>query len=654
MHAFSRVAARFAQQALTSRSWAQTPVSRSAPQRLVALTLFAVVAGLLLTVSAGAAPAPYVNAVLADSPVAYWRLGEAPGATTAVDATGHGNNGTYNGVTLGTDSGLETDANTSATFSSGSWANVGDAGGFDGGDFTVEAWISTITDDTTVMYRPDSVRGSNWSIGVDSTGRITAQVVNPDSPFTPLFFGGAGPAIQVDDGAWHHMVVSNDAAYIRIWVDGVEQDTAKVVQECPKAGCALAFDPPAPTTPVRIGNGFVGDVDEVAVYNHVLSNARMNAHYTSGETYSDASDQPSLTDSQRAQATSIVTNDPRFLAIAGPGYTVSTPTAWVKLSGGLIGAEVDVTLGSTQTITTNWPDISYDDTESMSPPYSEGTDHETYTGVSGLTALVDLNRAVMVSMMPDGAVDDPPDQDLSANYNVNGDTGDKAGYDSSLRRFYIDADWFWSFDFSTDHIGAGSVESRSKVDMPVNLIWWSLADVNKAKDALAAYGFHHGCSVPCGVNPYDNRWGAENEHMRLKDGRPAQDPLSRGTVTHTTQWDGDRGAVQGYPVHGLRHHYRLYAPAPDVGGDDRMYNIDWGYYVVSTSHLDRDDHCSGPGCHSWSGKSEDAERFIRKKAIAAGLTVNADAVNLRNGHDARPLGRKRFQNNGLATKIRLN
>ncbi|NNC08530.1 hypothetical protein HJC10_37545 [Corallococcus exiguus] len=45
----------------------------------------------------------YAAAVLADGPIGYWRLGEAPGAMTAVDASGHGNHGEYSagGITLG-------------------------------------------------------------------------------------------------------------------------------------------------------------------------------------------------------------------------------------------------------------------------------------------------------------------------------------------------------------------------------------------------------------------------------------------------------------------------------------------------------------------------------------------------------------------------
>lgn len=53
--------------------------------------------------SAEAIPLAFTNEVLADSPLAYWRLGESPGVATAADATGNGFNGTYSstGVSLG-------------------------------------------------------------------------------------------------------------------------------------------------------------------------------------------------------------------------------------------------------------------------------------------------------------------------------------------------------------------------------------------------------------------------------------------------------------------------------------------------------------------------------------------------------------------------
>jgi hypothetical protein len=635
--------------------------SPAGPWRLTSFAgVSAILAGTFFASAAGAAPPPYTNAVLGDSPTAYWRLGETPGATAAVDSSGHANAGTYHGVMLGNDGGLETDGDTSATFSSGSWVDLGAAGNFDGGDgygpMTVELWISTLADGETIIYRPDQVLSQTWLVYVDSSGRIGA--VMPNSTGNPMYFGGSGPPIQVDDGAWHHVVVANDGGtggYIRIWVDGTEQDTQKVVQICPKGGSCPLSDVPSGTNPLTLGTGpqgpFTGDIDEVAVYNHVLTNARVNAHYTSGETYSDASDETTLTDAQRTQAINIVTQDPRFGAVVGAtSYSVSATSAWTKTSGQSIGAEVDFDLGSTLALEYDWPQIEYDDSEAASPPYAQITDHMSYTNVTGLQALVDLNTGAMVSLNPDGGADDPPPAG-EVTYDGNATTADSGSYTPLLRRVYFDGDWFWNFDFEIRNhdIKPGSIASRSKADMPVNLIWWNNATVNKAKLALALQGFAEGCdwhNIPFGTCHAQN--AAESNQMRLQDGNPAQDPAGR-QATHAVVWDDDRGAVQGFPCHGTRHHYRVYAPAPGTGGEDRMYNLRWGYYVVSSSHIDHNDTCP----RKWSGQNEDAERYIANKAAAAGLSVERNVVPMRNAHDPRPRARKRFQSNGLATKIKL-
>src|SRR3954449_8950644 len=48
------------------------------------------------------APIRFATEVLADGPIGYWRLGEAPGGATASDVSGNANNGAYSGgITLG-------------------------------------------------------------------------------------------------------------------------------------------------------------------------------------------------------------------------------------------------------------------------------------------------------------------------------------------------------------------------------------------------------------------------------------------------------------------------------------------------------------------------------------------------------------------------
>ena len=78
-----------------------------------------VIAGVLVALPgqahASSATWNYPAVVLSDGPLAYWRLGEASGAT-AIDATGHGLNGRYSIVALGTGGAIAGDLDTAASF----------------------------------------------------------------------------------------------------------------------------------------------------------------------------------------------------------------------------------------------------------------------------------------------------------------------------------------------------------------------------------------------------------------------------------------------------------------------------------------------------------------------------------------------------------
>src|SRR5580765_5800693 len=97
------------------------------------------VTGLVSALLSNLALAAYLDEVLADNPIAYYRFEETSG-TTANDTTGNSNNGTYtNGVLIDQPSA----------------ANLGRAARFDGIDdyvstprtvstnFTLELWINT-------------------------------------------------------------------------------------------------------------------------------------------------------------------------------------------------------------------------------------------------------------------------------------------------------------------------------------------------------------------------------------------------------------------------------------------------------------------------------------------------------------------------------
>jgi hypothetical protein len=220
--------------------------------------------------------------VLADTPRAYWRLGESIG-TTAADEMGTAA-GTYlSGVTLGAASALATDANTSAAFDGGDdRVTMGDPSGgqldFGLTDFSVEAWVKATANDERAIFskRPYGTAIPFWQATVTDDGsRIGRVRVNVSDGVTSAEV--YGPAIRVDDGAWHHVVVVFDRdAGVLIYVDGVVQtNLATVSGDLSNSGEFQIGKSP--------GYGhFKGGLDDVAVYPAALDAARVQAHYASG------------------------------------------------------------------------------------------------------------------------------------------------------------------------------------------------------------------------------------------------------------------------------------------------------------------------------------------------------------------------------------
>ena len=223
-----------------------------------------------------AGPEPYAASVRADSPRAYWRLGETAGTIAKEDQERA--NGTYfNGVTLGAASSNH-DANTAAGFDGGNdRVGVPDAadGSLDFGteDFTVEAWIKPSASDERVIVSKRSGNAAEpyWSLTVTDDPNHNGQI-------RAVYFDGTNTRAAYSskvtvDGAWHHVVVWFDRdSGITISVDGTTKATA------------LAISPDVSNTgELQIGKGpanpyFKGDIDEVALYAGLLPADRVQAH----------------------------------------------------------------------------------------------------------------------------------------------------------------------------------------------------------------------------------------------------------------------------------------------------------------------------------------------------------------------------------------
>lgn len=216
----------------------------------------------------GAAPGggSYFDEVMADSPRAYYRLGEASGPTM-VDSSGNGRNGTYGAnVVLGTAG--ATPGNTAIT-TSGASTGVGDVAYAAWMDVTnavsMEAWVKhTYTTGTRFFFGRKGWSASPCGLYLAS-GKISF-LINGPSVVT------ANSPTASNDNLWHHAVGTFDGTTIRIYVDGAEVDTSPLSGSADITAHGLHVGG-------REGDYYAGPADECAYYGSVLSPARIAAHY---------------------------------------------------------------------------------------------------------------------------------------------------------------------------------------------------------------------------------------------------------------------------------------------------------------------------------------------------------------------------------------
>jgi hypothetical protein len=211
----------------------------------------------------------YGQAVAADQPVGWWRLGEASG-TTAIDQEGL-NNGAYSGgVTLGQPSLLAADANKAVAFNgSNGYVRVPAAVAFNFTNaFSLEAWIKPTSLPTTGVFRSVLTKPESYSL----------QFNGPRLEFTVIQSGTRRrlqtPSGVIVAGGTYHVVGTYDGTTQRLYVNG-----ALV------ASAALTGPATVTSNAIHVGswNGtmeyFAGTIDEPAIYGQVLSAAQVRAHY---------------------------------------------------------------------------------------------------------------------------------------------------------------------------------------------------------------------------------------------------------------------------------------------------------------------------------------------------------------------------------------
>lgn len=218
----------------------------------------------------------YSAAVLADSPLGYWRQGEASG-TVMGDASGNARPGTYSGsdlllAQLGLVPGAGAD--TAAYYTGNARGLVAYAAWMDTASFTVSAWVkvtsASLSGVQTVVGRREGA--DNWQFRLNA-GKPEALVWRSSGLTTTT-----APAALVAGNTYFLALVATPTETI-IYVDGVQVVSATV------ASSALV------TASGALHIGWYGStweglqqttIDEAALFGAALTNLQIQAHYAAG------------------------------------------------------------------------------------------------------------------------------------------------------------------------------------------------------------------------------------------------------------------------------------------------------------------------------------------------------------------------------------
>jgi hypothetical protein len=226
-----------------------------------------------ITLQAPPPQSAYSQAITADGPAAFWRLGETSG-TAARDERGTTPGVYVNAPVLGAPSLLASDtANKAVTFDgSTEYMKAGPSNALDlGNAITLEAWINPAALPAAGQFASVLTKPEAYSL----------QFNGPRLEFTVIQSGARkrlqAPAGAIVAGQTYHVVATYDGTTQRLYINGVQSTSG-------------ALSGPASTTTAAVFVGswdgtqefFKGTVDDVAIYGKTLTAAQVKSHYDTG------------------------------------------------------------------------------------------------------------------------------------------------------------------------------------------------------------------------------------------------------------------------------------------------------------------------------------------------------------------------------------
>jgi Concanavalin A-like lectin/glucanases superfamily len=226
----------------------------------------------------GASGSAYRAAVVADNPVGYWRLGDPAGSTTCHAVPGYGTDGTViGGVTFGVPGALKGDPNTAAQFDGVTGTiDLGNAFTFAGAaPFSWELWVKPTVLDKNFRPFLSSMVFDNDGNPVSGSYMIAYSDTHvPADTFGFERYNASNDVIALDTGGlqvnvWTYIVATSDASG-----NGVVYMNGVAVLTSTNAGSVPTY-----IADTILGQLLVGELDEMAIYDHALSAQSVLNHW---------------------------------------------------------------------------------------------------------------------------------------------------------------------------------------------------------------------------------------------------------------------------------------------------------------------------------------------------------------------------------------
>jgi hypothetical protein len=142
---------------------------------------------------------------------------------------------------------------------------------------TVDAWIKTPAGAERVIVEKSHANDGGWVMEVQADGRVSFGYFNGDASWTSCSVFSAG---AVNDDSWHHVAATLDGSAIKIYIDGVLNNSATYSgtpvtnSRGVNIGAWWGYG-----TPSRFFNGLI---DEVEIFNRALTPEEIAAIHAAG------------------------------------------------------------------------------------------------------------------------------------------------------------------------------------------------------------------------------------------------------------------------------------------------------------------------------------------------------------------------------------